>query len=112
MGRPGRSGKPLHDAVVRGASHANLAGAPGLLGDPLDRVVDVVTFLRRPIGGISLGHVDATGIGHNDGITRWTPCGGVLRLNGRIVAHLRVIGKLRAHLGGPGGSACHKHSTK
>ena len=42
MGRLHGGGEPLHPGQVRLADHPDLAGAPGLLRDPLDHVVDVV----------------------------------------------------------------------
>ena len=46
VGRGGACGPPLGPTEVGAADHADLAGAPGLRGDPLDQVVAVESVER------------------------------------------------------------------
>jgi len=66
-------GEPLGYGQVGSAAHADLAGAPLLLGEPLDEVVAVAALLAVPQDAVAVGVGHAADVGVADRVSLGTP---------------------------------------
>src|SRR2546423_1001178 len=84
MGWSLRSSKPLGYAEIGCTCHSNFSGAPWLHANPLDGVVKVLAFLRRPNASVSARAADSAWVGDHENISMRAPDGWILAFEHRV----------------------------